>query len=499
MNISKDKPFLIFKSRDSYEEARAREDVRNDAIVFIREDGTIWTHGYMFGGGVEHAKGFFKSVDLLPSGVEGDWAVVNVEGQWFIYTYGQHGWESTDSYDMGTGPIDFDKTYVRYDTIRDYLKDIYNNVYVRKDEVWSPEGWWSGTVDPGESSEEPIPIIPNQGGGSSTTVDNQMSSLSWNPVANNVIYRYLHDKTAANENKPLDGFMHELDQKYVSYEDFESAVMASSGIVDRLNDYYTKNETYTKSEIDARIRQVPTFKTVVVDTLPVISSAEEGVIYIVKDQTGDAAFTEYLFNDGNWVELGSQTNDIKLEGYATEDWVTQYFCNASDYYTKVYIDANYYSKSQVDNKLDLTVKKAEVYTPNSEVAPSMPQADMPGSNPWRRVAASSPIIDDETEPVASQYVTWKQMQDYIAEHSNDQDDLPEHLKNIPNHIILEQTAYEALSEYAANTLYFVLEPQENINWTFGGTFPVTFAAEGLGTFPITFATEGLGTFPINLT
>jgi len=98
MNDIERKPFLIFKSRDSYEQAKAREEVRDDAIVFIREDGTIWTHGYMFGGAVEHAKGFFKSVDLLPSGIEGDWAIVKVDNGWYIYTYNSNTslWEQTE-------------------------------------------------------------------------------------------------------------------------------------------------------------------------------------------------------------------------------------------------------------------------------------------------------------------------------------------------------------------------------------------------------------------
>lgn len=56
----------------------------------------------------------------------------------------------------------------------------------------------------------------------------------------------------------------------------------------------------------------------------------------------------------------------------------------------------------------------------------------------------------------------------------------------PKHIILEQTEYEALTQYEDDTLYLVLEPREETNWTFGGTFPITFAeSNGIGTFPIT--------------
>ena len=51
--------------------------------------------------------------------------------------------------------------------------------------------------------------------------------------------------------------------------------------------------------------------------------------------------------------------------------------------------------------------------------------------------------------------------------------------------VLEQEEYEALTEYDDDTIYFVLEPRKEINWTFGGTFPITFTgSDGIGTFPI---------------
>lgn len=55
-------------------------------------------------------------------------------------------------------------------------------------------------------------------------------------------------------------------------------------------------------------------------------------------------------------------------------------------------------------------------------------------------------------------------------------------RNVPKHVILEESEYNKLTEYAANTLYFVLEPKQE--WTFDGTFPITLSAEGIGTFPI---------------
>lgn len=54
------------------------------------------------------------------------------------------------------------------------------------------------------------------------------------------------------------------------------------------------------------------------------------------------------------------------------------------------------------------------------------------------------------------------------------------------HVILTQEAYDALTEYDNNTLYFIVNIQ-NESWTFGNTFPITFGTTFKfgGTFPIT--------------
>lgn len=54
------------------------------------------------------------------------------------------------------------------------------------------------------------------------------------------------------------------------------------------------------------------------------------------------------------------------------------------------------------------------------------------------------------------------------------------------HVFLTQEEYDSLEEYEENTIYFILEPQENKSWTFGDTFPATFTdSNAIGTFPIT--------------
>ena len=48
-----DKQYLIYNTIASYEAAVARGDIKPEAIVFVKEDRTIRTHGEIFGNGVK--------------------------------------------------------------------------------------------------------------------------------------------------------------------------------------------------------------------------------------------------------------------------------------------------------------------------------------------------------------------------------------------------------------------------------------------------------------
>ena len=52
----------------------------------------------------EKSKGYYSSYEDLiannPANSFGDWAIVNVEGTWFIYKFGEHGWEQSETYDI---------------------------------------------------------------------------------------------------------------------------------------------------------------------------------------------------------------------------------------------------------------------------------------------------------------------------------------------------------------------------------------------------------------
>ena len=90
-------------------------------------------------------------------------------------------------------------------------------------------------------------------------------------------------------------------------------------LVSDLANYYTKNQTYSREEVDARVSAIPKFSISVVSSLPT-SNISETTVYLVKagSASGDM-YTEYIRANGAWEILGSQRVD--LTGYATEAWV----------------------------------------------------------------------------------------------------------------------------------------------------------------------------------
>lgn len=88
--------------------------------------------------------------------------------------------------------------------------------------------------------------------------------------------------------------------------------------VSDLANYYTKSQTFTREEINAKISAIPKFAIEVVSSLPT-SNISVTTVYLVGGGSGNDLYTEYIYANGKWEILGAQTVD--LTGYATEMWV----------------------------------------------------------------------------------------------------------------------------------------------------------------------------------
>ena len=144
---------------------------------------------------------------------------------------------------------------------------------------------------------------------------------------------------------------------------------AAKGLIDKtvsdLVNYYAKDQTLTKDEINALVSAVPKFKIEVVTSLPT-SNISDTTVYLVKSGSKDSnLYTEYIRAGGKWEKLGTQTVD--LTGYATEAWVNDILAS----YVKT-VDMEAYVTELLDGYLtkedaDKTYQPAGDYAKHSDI------------------------------------------------------------------------------------------------------------------------------------
>lgn len=83
--------------------------------------------------------------------------------------------------------------------------------------------------------------------------------------------------------------------------------------VSDLTNYYTKSNTYTKTEVNELVSAIPKFSIAVVSALPT-SNISNTTIYLVSGGEGSNLYTEYIYVNNKWEILGSQ--EVDLTGYA---------------------------------------------------------------------------------------------------------------------------------------------------------------------------------------
>lgn len=118
--------------------------------------------------------------------------------------------------------------------------------------------------------------------------------------------------------------------------------------VNDLVNYYTKSQTYNKTEVDALIAAIKQFKILAVQELPQASENTMGTLYFVpaddpqqrniKDEYITLSLSEGGSTTYYWEKIG--TTEIDLSNYTTFDDVNAAIATAlEDYYTKTETDA----------------------------------------------------------------------------------------------------------------------------------------------------------------
>lgn len=109
--------------------------------------------------------------------------------------------------------------------------------------------------------------------------------------------------------------------------------------INNLVNYYNKTETYTKSEVNTLISNINKLTTEIVETLPT-SSISTTTIYLVPVSGKTDVYSQYMYINSAWALLGETTIDL----------------------------TNFYTKTEIDNKLDAKADKSAIPTVPTNVS-----------------------------------------------------------------------------------------------------------------------------------
>lgn len=141
--------------------------------------------------------------------------------------------------------------------------------------------------------------------------------------------------TQGSENPVTSGGIHEAIKNFITRA------------VDDLLNYYTKSQTYTKTEVDAIVAAIKQFNILAVPELPTASASTMGTLYLVpserqgaqnvKDEYITLSMTEGGTTTYYWEKIG--TTEIDLSNYVTYDAMNAAIAEAlASYYTKTQVD-----------------------------------------------------------------------------------------------------------------------------------------------------------------
>ena len=111
--------------------------------------------------------------------------------------------------------------------------------------------------------------------------------------------------------------------------------------------YYTKSETYTKTEVNNIIGSLQQFHYEIYASTSAVTNPQSNVLYLIGPTgTGSDKYEEYVYSNG-WVKIGDTT--IDLSGYSTTEQMNAAINNAlQDYATKEEV-------SQLGQQIDAVV------------------------------------------------------------------------------------------------------------------------------------------------
>ena len=371
------------------------------------------------------------------------------------------------------------------------------DTFVKQSSVYTPTD--GNTIGGGSSSEgegSSGVVIPS--GNSNITVDKTLSTLSANPVENRTITIALQGKV---DNSAL--------QQYAKKSDLTGKVDSTElenyvTNIQHIQDLATKQNVLTAGsgisiEDNTISVDVDTNPILIVSELP--SNPNPDKIYLLETvQDGETVYIENRYVDGQWVEFGRKEITIDLAPYATKSEVSS---TLNDYLTKVEAAQNYQTiinDYATKDELEEVDQKFDDYATSDDLAAALQYVGNEYQKRGNYVFAGqvSAALNALQQVIDQKYVLKKDV--YRPNESGWSSSDPTAIDvqgtegnasdsgYTSNMVTLTTQQYQNLVDRGLvneATYYFTYEGEVETDWTFGGTFPVILAGQGLGTLPIT--------------
>lgn len=155
-------------------------------------------------------------------------------------------------------------------------------------------------------------------------------------------------------------------------------------ILNNLENYYTKSETYSQNEIDEKISKIPKFSIEVVQELPT-NNISATTVYLLKssDETGNL-YTEYIYVNNNWEKLGAQLLDLSILNGGKTDYGEIIVTESEIKINKAVGKSNGVNNGEVFNNYDLN--SASGYYSHSEGNNTKASASFSHTEGWDSIA-----------------------------------------------------------------------------------------------------------------
>ena len=513
--------FFNFKTYSGF--LAMKDQIPEDAIVFIQEKTCIWAHGK------EYFCSDSQNADVTPVATVADTATIANNKLTFlngtdtiVFTVSQrdgtitltdsNGNTSSATYILKN---EFDSAmdtfYTTLESVQGTVEDVQDTLERTQDTLQNQinDKADKSTVNQlNQWKDTVIERLMNINTQPEITIDSALSTTSPNPVENSVITHELSKKANADDlqNYALASTVRDkLDadalSNYVTDTELEQQLHTKQDIL-RAGDGIRIDNNTISSTIDTNM-------WVIVDELPT-ENINENKIYLIKDEVnGDTVYVEWRYKDGQWVSVGQRTPEVDLSGYQPAgDYVTN--SEAANMYLSKRDAASTYQPIgdyAIADDVDRVYQKKGDFVEYDDL-----QAFRIGLDNIFQKKGAYALATDVTEAfnllqsiIDLKYVLKKDVYSPEGGEFSASDPTPITVgssdgsgsgstqpgtTNASNMVTLTTAQYEALvrtNMVDKNTYYFTYE---ETTWGFGDKFPVTLTGGD--------TSDSIGTFPINL-